>query len=62
MITLPSNESVGYIHDRMPAILKRESYDRGLGLEPDPHDALITYPSEPIDDVADLRPRKQAGE
>ena len=30
----------------MPAILKPESYDRWLGLEPDPHDLLITYPSE----------------
>jgi hypothetical protein len=25
-----------------------ESYDRWLGLEPDPHDLLITYASEPM--------------
>jgi hypothetical protein len=34
MITVPSNELVGQIHDRMPAILKPESYERWLGLEP----------------------------
>jgi putative SOS response-associated peptidase YedK len=48
VITVPSNELVGQIHDRMPAILKPERYDRWLGLEPDPHDLLITYPSEPM--------------
>jgi len=48
IITVPSNELVGRIHDRMPAILVRDSYDRWLGKEPDPHDLLITYPSEPM--------------
>ena len=48
MITVPSNELVGQIHDRMPAILKPESYDRWLSLDPDPPDLLITYPSEPM--------------
>jgi putative SOS response-associated peptidase YedK len=48
IITVPSNELVGQIHNRMPAILKPESYERWLGLEPDPHDLLITYPSEPM--------------
>ena len=48
MITVPSNELVGQIHDRMPAILEPKSYDRWLGLEHDPHDLLITYPSEPM--------------
>jgi putative SOS response-associated peptidase YedK len=46
IITVPSNELVGQIHDRMPAILKPESYERWLGLERDPHDLLITYASE----------------
>jgi putative SOS response-associated peptidase YedK len=46
IITVPSNELVSQIHDRMPAILEPKSYDRWLGLEPDPHDLLITYPSE----------------
>jgi putative SOS response-associated peptidase YedK len=44
----PSNELVGQIHDRMPAILEPKSYERWLGLEHDPHDLLITYPSEPM--------------
>jgi putative SOS response-associated peptidase YedK len=48
IITVPSNELVRQIHDRMPAILKPGSYDRWLGIEPDPHDLLITYPSEPM--------------
>ena len=48
IITVPSNELVRQIHDRMPAILKPGSFDRWLGIEPDPHDLLITYPSEPM--------------
>jgi len=48
IITMPSNQLVGQIHDRMPAILERAGYDRWLGLEPDPHNLLITYPSEPM--------------
>jgi putative SOS response-associated peptidase YedK len=48
VITVPSNELVAQIHNRMPAILEARSYDRWLGLEPDPHDLLITYPSEPM--------------
>src|SRR5215470_13503671 len=48
IITVPSNELVAQIHNRMPAILEPRSYERWLGLEPDPHDLLITYPSEPM--------------
>jgi putative SOS response-associated peptidase YedK len=48
IITVPSNELVGQIHDRMPAILKPAGYERWLGDEPDPRDLLITYPSEPM--------------
>jgi len=48
IITVPSNELVGKIHDRMPAILERAGYDRWLGLQLDPHNLLITYPSEPM--------------
>ena len=48
IITVRSNELVGQIHDRMPAILEPSSYARWLGLEFDPHDLLITYPSEPM--------------
>jgi putative SOS response-associated peptidase YedK len=46
IITVPSNELVGRIHDRMPAILHRSDYDRWLSLEVDPHDLLIPFPSE----------------
>jgi len=48
IITVPSNELVGQIHDRMPAILEPTSYNRWLSVEPDPRDLLITYPSEPM--------------
>ena len=30
------------------AILERAGYDRWLGLQLDPHNLLITYPSEPM--------------
>jgi len=48
IITVPSNELVGRIHDRMPAILEPERYECWLSSEPDPHDLLITYPPEPM--------------
>ena len=42
VITVPSNELVAQIHDRMPAILEPAGYDRWLSTDPDPHDLLIT--------------------
>jgi len=48
IITVPSNSLVGQIHHRMPAILQPGTYERWLGSAPDPHDLLITYPSEPM--------------
>ena len=48
IITVPSNQLVGKIHNRMPAILDPTSYDRWLGPVPDPRDLLVTYPSEPM--------------
>jgi putative SOS response-associated peptidase YedK len=48
IITVPSNDLVGKIHNRMPAILQPAGYERWLSPEPDPHDLLITYPSEPM--------------
>ena len=48
IITVPSNELVAQIHDRMPAILEPGSYDCWLSLEPDPRDLLITYLSKPM--------------
>jgi putative SOS response-associated peptidase YedK len=46
IITVPANDLVAAIHDRMPAIRHREDYDRWLGIEPDPRDALRPFPSE----------------
>jgi putative SOS response-associated peptidase YedK len=60
IITVPSNELVSHIHDRMPAVLRRSDYDRWLGREPDPRDLLITYPPEGYDHVGDLHAREQA--
>jgi len=48
VLTTPSNDLVGRIHDRMPAILKPAGYDRWLGLEPDPRDLLAPFPSEQL--------------
>jgi putative SOS response-associated peptidase YedK len=46
VITVPSNELVGQIHDRMPAILRPQQYDRWLSEEPDPRDLLQSYSAE----------------
>ena len=42
IITVPSNDLVAQIHDRMPAILKPSGYDRWLSLDPDAHDLLFS--------------------
>ena len=43
VLTTPSNDLVNRIHDRMPAILARNDYERWLGRERDPHNLMITY-------------------
>jgi putative SOS response-associated peptidase YedK len=48
VLTTPANELVVRIHDRMPAILKPADYARWLSAEPDPHDLLVPFPSEPM--------------
>jgi putative SOS response-associated peptidase YedK len=48
IIIVPSNDLVAQIHDRMPAILELSGYERWLSADFDPHDLLITYPSEPM--------------
>jgi putative SOS response-associated peptidase YedK len=48
IVTVPANELVAQIHDRMPAILRPESCDQWLGPEPDARDLLVTFPSEPM--------------
>jgi putative SOS response-associated peptidase YedK len=46
IITVPSNELVAQIHDRMPLILPKAACERWLGGEPDPHDLLVPFPAE----------------
>ena len=46
VLTTPANEMVARIHDRMPAILRPEDYDRWLGMKPDPRDLLAPFPAE----------------
>lgn len=40
IITVPANDLVGQIHDRMPLILPKSAYERWLGAAPDPSDLL----------------------
>ena len=53
VLTTPSNDLVGSIHDRMPAILKPAGYERWLGPEPDPRD-LRPVPERAYDHLADI--------
>jgi putative SOS response-associated peptidase YedK len=48
LLTTPANELVSRIHDRMPAILKPQDYERWLGPEPDPAQLLAPFPSQPM--------------
>jgi putative SOS response-associated peptidase YedK len=46
IITVPANELVGAIHDRMPAIIPIEQHPRWLGTGPDPRDLLKPFPAD----------------
>ena len=46
VLTTGANELVARIHDRMPLILRREDFDRWLGIEPDPSDLLRPFPAD----------------
>ena len=46
IITVPANELIAQIHDRMPLILPKSAYQRWLGIEPDPYDLLTPFPTE----------------
>jgi putative SOS response-associated peptidase YedK len=46
IITVPANELVGAIHDRMPAIIPTEQHARWLGADPDARDLLKPFPTE----------------
>jgi putative SOS response-associated peptidase YedK len=46
IITVPPNELVNKVHDRMPAIIPIEHHRRWLGTEPDPRDLLRPFSAE----------------
>jgi putative SOS response-associated peptidase YedK len=47
VITVPANAMIEPIHDRMPAIVAPEAYDRWLSsVEPDPRDLLVPFPAD----------------
>jgi putative SOS response-associated peptidase YedK len=48
IIITNANELVGRIHNRMPAILRPDDYDRWLGDEEPPADLLAPFPAEPM--------------
>ena len=75
IITTNANELVGRIHNRMPAILRPEDYDRWLSDPEPPADLLAPFPAEPMtmwpistrvnspeNDDADLLNPEEAGE
>jgi putative SOS response-associated peptidase YedK len=43
IITVPANELVGAVHDRMPAIIPAEHHSRWLGPDPDVRDLLKPF-------------------
>jgi putative SOS response-associated peptidase YedK len=48
VITTWANELVSRIHDRMPAILRPEEYERWRGADEPPADLLRPFPAEPM--------------
>jgi putative SOS response-associated peptidase YedK len=48
VITVPANELVAPIHDRMLAILPAEQFPRWLSDEADPRDLLVPFPSDQL--------------
>jgi putative SOS response-associated peptidase YedK len=48
VITVPANELVAPIHDRMVAILLTEQFPRWLSDEADPRDLLVPFPSDQL--------------
>jgi hypothetical protein len=46
IVTVPANDLVVQIHDRMPLILPKVANKRWLGIEPDPYDLLTPFPED----------------
>jgi putative SOS response-associated peptidase YedK len=51
IITVPPNEIVGRVHDRMPAIIPIDQHRRWLGTEPDPSDLPRPFPAEQMREI-----------
>jgi putative SOS response-associated peptidase YedK len=49
IITVPANDIVATIHDRMPAILDKTHFSRWFSDEGDPRDLLVSYPSDALE-------------
>jgi hypothetical protein len=49
VITVPANELVAPIHDRMLAILPNGQFPRWLSDEEDPRDLLVPFPAEQLE-------------
>ena len=48
IITVPANEWVAPIHDRMQAILQNDQFPRWLSEEANPHDLLVPFPEDQL--------------
>jgi hypothetical protein len=48
VITVPANELVAPIHDRMLAILQNDQFSRWLSEEADPRDLLVPFPEHQL--------------
>jgi putative SOS response-associated peptidase YedK len=48
IITVPANDLVAAVHDRMPAILDKANFSRWFADEADPRALLVPYPSDAL--------------
>jgi putative SOS response-associated peptidase YedK len=58
IITVPANDPVGAVHDRMPAIIPIVEHPRWLGPDPDPRDLLKPYPARLMKRIPNLPKRR----
>jgi Uncharacterized conserved protein len=61
VITVPANDLVGQIHDRMPLILPKSAYERWLGAAPRPFRSAHALSGGTHGDVAGLDAGEQPG-
>src|ERR1700721_37972 len=48
VVTVPANELVAQIHDRMLAILPNDRFSRWLSKEADPRELLVPFPADEL--------------